>query len=327
MSKPDNTTIADSWNTYWQGTGDVGAFSSGGVNHPAIDEFWRGYFSSLGSTAKAKKRRMVDLATGNGAVVELVLAQSSLADMEITCVDISAAAIDNVVSRFPAVTGLVADAQSIPLDDAGFDLATSQFGIEYAGLHAVLEAARLVTAGGSLAMVLHIEDGVVHRECAANLNAVRELQAAKFVSLALDFFRAGFAAVRGADRRAYDDAGRALAPAIETAENILRRYGKDIAGETIFRLYNDVGNIHSQLIQYAPEDVLGWLEKMDNELIEYAERMSSMIASATSVVEFESLCDRLVHSGFDVSLREPLLPKDSETPVAWALVATKRLSE
>lgn len=326
MSKPDNSTVADSWNTYWAGTGDVGAFSSGGVNHPAIDEFWTEFFAHALASPQSSPLRIIDVATGNGAVVELLLEQSTDTKLDITCVDISAAAIDNVVKRFPTVTGVVADALSIPRNDGEFALVTSQFGIEYAGLSAIPEAARLVAAGGQLAMVMHIEDGIVHQECSANLNAVRELQATNFVTLARAFFVAGFGAVRGGSRTAYDQAGRALAPAIEKTEGILKRYGQGIAGETISRLYNDVGTIHSQLPKYQEKDVIPWLDTLHGELDEYAQRMTSMLSAALSKSDLDSLTRDLGRDDFDVSQAEPLLPCDADSPVAWVIVAKKRMS-
>lgn len=324
MRNSDKSKVADSWDTYWQGTGDIGAFSSGGVSHPAIDAFWTEEFAAIFSAAAGMQLSVADIATGNGAIIERLFAAGDEPRPMLTCIDISAAAIDNVTQRFPDVVGVVADAKSIPLEDAGFDLVCSQFGVEYAGLEAVHEAARLVAEDGVIAMLMHIEHGVVHQECAANHAAVTALQEADFVPLAIDFFKAGFAAVRGADRAPYDEAGRRFSGTIQAVESILQQFGKDVAGETIFRLYNDIGNIHSQLPKYDPSDVIPWLEKMQGELVEYAERMSSMIDSATSERQFTTLCDELSANGFVFTHREPLLPAGTSTPVAWALLGKRQ---
>ena len=67
-SRRDSSQVASSWNTYWHGTGDVGAYSSGGVSHPAIQAFWDEYFQTVQQEFDALK--FIDIASGNGAVVE-----------------------------------------------------------------------------------------------------------------------------------------------------------------------------------------------------------------------------------------------------------------
>ncbi|WP_188310289.1 class I SAM-dependent methyltransferase [Arenimonas fontis] len=52
------------------------------------------------------------------------------------------------------------DAAALPFPDACLDLCMSQFGIEYAGLQAWREAARVLRSGGELAAVLHHVDAL-----------------------------------------------------------------------------------------------------------------------------------------------------------------------
>lgn len=267
---------------------------------------------------------MIDLATGNGAVVEVALGTSGIESLSVTCVDVSPAAIENVERRFPGVSGVVADALSIPLEGDSFELATSQFGVEYAGVDAIYEGARLLAPGGQLAMLLHIEDGSIFKECDDSLNAIRRLGDTQFIPYAAELFRTGFAAVSGADRVPYDNAGRQLAPAIQEVESIMDKYGEHVAGDTIARLYDDVGRIHSALPRYDRDEVLSWLEKMNGELDAFAERMSSMIDAAMHKDAFAEVCRRLGEGGFTMQRAEPLLPHGQSLPLAWALIATKQ---
>jgi SAM-dependent methyltransferase len=322
MKTTDPSSSGKSWDTYWRGTGDAGAFSSGGVSHPAIHAFWNDFFGSL--QANSVTPRMIDLATGNGAVVEVALGMTGIENAGITCVDSSSAAIENVERRFPGISGIVADALAVPLDDGGFDLATSQFGVEYAGTDAIYEAARLLTTGGQLAMLLHVEGGSVYKECSDNLNAIRRLLKANFIPLATELFKTGFAAVRGADRAPYDAAGLQLAPAVKEAETIMGEFGEHVAGDTIARLYSDVGSIHSQLPDYDPDEVLGWLDTMNDELSDFAGRMSSMTNVAMGQDTFERVCQKLGEKGFTMQRAGPLTPEGQSLPLAWALIASKR---
>lgn len=322
MRKPDPSPSGKSWDTYWHGTGDVGAFSSGGVDHPAIRAFWSEFFATL--TGLSTPPRMIDVATGNGAVVEVALTTSNITSSNITCVDISEAAIENVGRRFPGVSGIVADALAVPLEDYVFDLATSQFGVEYAGTAAIHEAGRLLAPGGRLAMLIHIEGGTIFKECDENFKAIRRLCEARFVPCAAELFRTGFAAVRGGDRGAYDAAGRRLQTAVTEAEAIMAEYGEQVAGETIARLYDDVGRIHSELQQHDPEEVLAWLDKLNGELPAYAERMTSMTDAALNQDTFDQVCDELAGNGFSIQRAEPLMPQGQNISLAWVLIAEKQ---
>ena len=319
--KPVTSQVADSWDTYWHGTGDVGAYSSGGVNHPAILSFWDEFFQGVKQDYNEPK--IIDIASGNGAVVERALATFGAEQPDFTCLDVSDAAIKNIRDRFPQVDGIVTDARSIPLDSGSFDIATSQFGVEYAGLEAINEVARLPASGGRLALLLHNKAGSIHRECVESLDAIVRLQESRFIPFTIDMLSAGFKAVRGADRAAYETAAKKLAPAIGVLEAIMKQYGQHVAGDTIARLYNDVGQIHQEIQHYEPTEVLDWLGRMDGELDAYAERMSSMSNSAIDAETFEQICAGLRSRDHTIERAEPLMAAGLDLPLAWVLVAFK----
>lgn len=321
MQNSDAPSVGKSWDAFWQGTGDTGAFAGGGVAHPSIRLFWSEFFRLVKDNYATPK--LIDLATGNGALVDLALQILANEASAYTCVDVSAAAIDNVERRFPGVNGIVADAVSVPLKDQAFDIVMSQFGVEYAGNDAFAESARLLAPGGQLALMLHIENGSIHKECADSLAAIERLQDSAFVPLSIDFFKAGFAAVRGADRAPYDAAGAKLAPAIDAAESIMSEYGEDVAGETIARLYSDVGQIHSKLPNYDADEVLGWLNTMDAELDAYKGRMTSMLNASVSHPAFDTLRGDLIAAGLTPTTAAPLGANDGDLPLAWVLVAKR----
>lgn len=321
MNEPGSSSTSKSWDTYWAGTGAAGAFSSGGVSHPAVTAFWEGLFADIG--VRNSGYSMLDIATGNGAVVERAFAGPAADAIDVTCVDLSDAAIDNVVARFPKITGIVADAREIPLDDARFDLVTSQFGVEYAGTAAIAEAARLVVEGGRMAMLLHTDTGSIYRECSDSRAAITALQEARFVPLARAFFEAGFNAVRGGDRTAYDDAGRKLSPAVQAAEQIIAKFGDNVAGGTVAKLYADVARIHERIQHFDPAEVLQWITAMEAELEAYIARMSSMMSAAIDSPTFDTICQQLQQRGFELQAAAALLPAGEDVPLAWTLVATR----
>jgi ubiquinone/menaquinone biosynthesis C-methylase UbiE len=318
---PDPSQTSKSWDKYWQGTGDIGAFTSGGVSHPAIRAFWDELFNI--ANLNYNNPSLIDIASGNGAVVESALAAFD-GKNQITSLDISDAAIDNINSRFPTVKGVVADACSIPRESGSFAMVTSQFGVEYAGQDAIFEAARLVSKDGLLALLMHCDSGTIHKECLQSLEAIERLKKSQFISIAIEMFDSGFKAIQGAPRSTYESAAKKLGPAIGELEAIMKQYGQHVAGDTIARLYNDVGQIHQRIQHYDPEDILNWLNRMEQELDAYAKRMSSMSQSTINNTNFDLIKAGLEERNFSIERAETLLVPEHDFPMAWILVAKKQ---
>ncbi len=321
MNEPNKPSGTRGWDTYWQGTQDADAYASGGASHPTITSFWHEALRQI--LAPTTNARILDIATGSGAVIESIFHHSIDANQDITCLDISDAAIDSVRRKFPAIVGIVADARSIPLESSRYDLVTSQFGIEYAGLDSLDEATRLIAPGGTLALLMHIRPGLIFDECRSALDAVQRTQKSEFIERSLRFLEAGFAAVRGADRALYDQAASDLNPAIEKLESILSEHGDHVAGGKIASLHSDVQRIHTRIQFYDAKEVVEWLRTMDRELADYGARMASMCDAANDERTFGDVSKRLRKHGLRIIQGEPLLPTDATLPIAWALRAVR----
>ena len=313
--------VIESWDSYWQGAQTSGAYTGGGSSHPLVTSFWTHFF--VVGKDRNSTPRIIDIASGNGAVVDCANTAFEGQLPEFTCLDVSASAIRILEERFPGVQGIVADAASIPLDSASFDIVTSQFGVEYAGLEAVNEVTRLLAPGGELALLLHHRDGVIYEQCSASLDATRQMQTAGFIPKCIRMFETGFAALQGGDRAAYNAAGKQFAPAIKAMEAILAQHGADVADGTILRLYRDVRTIHGRMPHYEPGEVTGWLEKLNEETEAYAGRMASMLDVAIDDARFRQVCTELNEQGIEVLRAEPLASADDKPPLAWVLVAKK----
>jgi len=314
--------VIESWDSYWQGAQTSGAYTGGGSSHPLVTSFWTHYF--VFAKDRSVSPRVIDIASGDGAIVKCAhkVYEGQLPDF--TCLDVSESAIRILEERFPGVRGIVADAASIPLASASFDIATSQFGVEYAGLDALDELTRLVRPGGELALLLHHSGGTIYEQCKASLDATRQMQAAEFIPRCIAMFEAGFSALKGGDRAEYSAAGKQFAPAIKATEAILAKYGGDVADGTILRLYRDVRTMHGRMRHYEESDVVGWLTRLQEETEAYAGRMASMLDVAIDDARFQQMCTGLSEQGFEILRAEPLASADSEPPLAWVLVAKKK---
>lgn len=157
----------DQWDRYWR-YGSLHSFSqvAGGNYDGAIARFWEDQFSALQDGS-----RLVDIATGNGALPLLALETGERAGRAFHLAGVDLANIDPPATvTDPALAGRLQEiefhprtpAEALPFDDASVDLACSQFGLEYSDLPlSVGEIARILRAGGRLAAVIHHAESVL----------------------------------------------------------------------------------------------------------------------------------------------------------------------
>jgi len=321
MNDTDSTELVQSWNDYWQGAAGPTARKRGGVNHTAFPSIWS---QALGEFVTAHPDgKVLDIGTGDGVVLAYLEQVPGSKLENVSAVDVSEHAIAGMQRRFPAVTGVVADAADIPLESGQFDLVTSQFGIDHAGPKAIDEAIRLLAPGGSLFFLMYIRPGELYRECTTAIDALQRVQQSGFVPLAREFFTAGFAAVQGADRAPYDAAAKKLNPAIRELEAVLQEHGEHVAGDMLAYLHSTVQTMHSRIQHYNPDEVLAWLDAIGKELSQHLQRMTSMHDAALDPDAFDQLCKRLEEAGLSVDNAAPLKMSEDELPVAWVLQASR----
>jgi SAM-dependent methyltransferase len=222
------------------------------------------------------------------------------------------------------VNCIVADALRPPFGARSFAVVTSQFGLEYAGPGALAEAARLVAPGGVLAAVLHLRDGGIFRECATNREAIDGFRNSALLPRFDDVYRAAWAVKQSAGAiDALREADRKLAASVKDCEEVLRRFGREVAGGTLYRIYQDVGHMHARLGAYDPGEMATWIEKMGRELDSYAGRMASMLAAALDTSQIARATRELVGAGLGIRLGGVLKFGQPPAPCAWAIVAER----
>ena len=310
---------AKSEDAYWQDIAGVSKPTEGGARFLELEAFWYRFFS--GAQQRFNRPALLDIATGDGALLSSALSVFGKEGADYSCVDISAAAIAMIRERFPYVTGTVAEGRATSLASSAYDLVTSQFGIEYAGPDAFAEAARLVATDGELVLVMHHDQGVVFEESVQKLEALRLLQHSDFIEAASKMLRLGFAAAQGGDRQPYEAAAKQLNPAVGAMEQIMLQYGQQAADGMVMYLYDRVAQIHENLLRYEPQEVSHWLARMSHEIASYEQRLMTMCDSAISQARFEALCQQFRHLGFELLRAESLLTEADNRPLAWLLMA------
>jgi SAM-dependent methyltransferase len=324
-SLTESSTVAHDWDAYWRGSSDGMAFASEGVGHPLVLQFWHDFFAQTRHSRPGAA--FLDFASGNGAIVDAAVQAFGNELPSFTCIDTSKSAIEMLKIRYPGVEGLVADALSVPLPSATFDIATSQFGVEYAGVEAVNEMARLIVPGGQIVLLMHIKDGAIFEECTANLRAVQKMQEIGFIAAAIEMFDEAHTCLRGDSpdnsRENYDAAAQRMLPIYREMDSIMNEYGEHVAGDTVVQLYREVDRINGRLMHHDPVEVIEWLKNTNSELDAYNGRMSSMCEAALDKATFDELKQGLEEQGFTIEQSGPLGQSESQLPLAWSLIATK----
>jgi SAM-dependent methyltransferase len=148
----------ENWSRHWaSGAAHSCVGTYGPLYGGAIAAFWRAVLARLPAAA-----RVLDIATGNGALPRLIVEDPALPARP-TCDAIDLAAIaPGWIDALPAVqrqrvrfhAGVAAE--DLPFALGSFDLVVSQYGIEYADLpRALAEAGRVLRPGGGFAAVMH----------------------------------------------------------------------------------------------------------------------------------------------------------------------------
>lgn len=320
-------STAGAWEQYWRRTREAAAHRGGGPQDEVLGRFWASFFAE--ALSRAERPRLLDVACGNGAVTRYALDASRRpagANTFILGLDRSPSALEDFHKRYASVPGVVADARRTPFPDGCFDIVASQFGLEYAGVEAIEEAARLVSPEGSLAAVVHLKGGAIFRECSANLEAMGAVRDSGILRLTKDVFETGKAAER--DPARVDEFRRVearFAAAVQAVDGILERMGEAIAGGAVRRLYADIAQMYGRTHAYDAKEVAIWTANMASELEAYAQRMSGMLAAAVDGDAMDEYARRVTARGLSVRIREPLLMGVGvQEPAAWALVCDRR---
>lgn len=317
----------EGWDEYWRRTREAAAHRGGGPQDEVLARFWASFFDD--ALARSETARLLDLGCGNGAVARFALQAVSRAGRPaplVLGVDSSLSALNDLRKRFPSVAVVAADAKRIPFPDACFDVISSQFGLEYAGMDAFSEAARLVAAAGTLAAVIHLKDGALYRECAVNLEALTVVRECGILPATREVFRASRALTRGnGSRAAFSRADEELAAAVRKVDEVLRDRGEAVAGGAVYRLYADICHMYGRMRAYEPGEVATWADAMAREVEAYTGRMSSMLAAAIDDRGLDEIARRAASRGLSIRVREELrMGPGSGEPAAWVLVCDRR---
>lgn len=299
----------DPWDRYWA-YGNLHSFSqvTRGNYGGGIAEFWRARFEALADGA-----RVVDVATGNGALALLALDAAAATGRRFTIHGTDLAAIDPVAQvadedlrerlaqiRFHPRT----PAESLPFADATVDFACSQFGLEYSDTtRSIPELARVLRPGGRVALIVHHGDSSFVRSASDEARGIDYvLDDARVYLKTRNFLRA-----LAETRPSRGGAGGALPPkaakkrrAVDEAIAAVQNAARERANpRELLGPLNYVQEVLAMTGRVGPGEALDWLEEARQRVASMRRRLADMQAAACGEEDIVAIEQRLASAGFE----------------------------
>jgi len=276
-------TTADKWTRYWS-DGRIAACMAddSGTYGDLLGQQWRQWIGRLPAAA-----RVLDLATGNGALIHLALSSRQGDSLHLTGVDyasiqpwlkLPAAAQPRV--RFYGQTNI----EQLPFAANMFDAVISQYGAEYAAtLPALTEAVRVLAPGGQLRWVCHHQRSKVYRNTCNEIGHARfVLEQAQPDVLLQALLRTQIDGDRFIEQSHQRTAATPQRQALDAALQACMQRLRESAGKSDFldMVMQNLGYLYQHRESHAPDLVLQKVAEVRVEMEVYLGRMQALVDSA-----------------------------------------------
>lgn len=317
------------WDQFWSaGRGACCAAEDGLRSSEDLQRPWRSFFAGLKASA-----RVLDLCTGNGAVLLLALDCAERNGVQVELHGVDAASIEppadlpELSDRLARITFHArTEVTALPFGDATFDYVASQYGIEYTPLAETgAELLRVLRPGGRGQFILHAAEGVTVDYARRELTDIAELLRDDGI----------FEAAREALRRVCSvERGPATNEEIEAARSAHDEFHERLAAmgsswrqRTAADVFRETGSIlqHTFLNRQAfPLDVL--LDKVleTEESVElHGDRLRALMAAARTSEDCRKFVQYLVELGSGEANFEALYDAGGEHQFGWLIRVRK----
>ncbi len=327
---------SDQWSQFWSRdsiTTFVRPFD--GNYDGEFADFWNAQFARL-----AEGARVVDLATGNGAIA--LLAQQYAVEraktFEVIGIDyaeINPAGVLAAHAELRPLLAAIAFRGGVRIESSGLaadsiDLLTSQYGFEYADIDAaVTEAWRVLKRGGRMALIMHHDESIVVAHAREGLDQVQFcLQKEQIDKRVAALVKIVGQAVTSEQRRALKSNRK--------AESVRKKLNASLTRiKQRSQAYTDpdgfmgvmVPNLLKVFGEYKEASVaqkLAHVREVRTAFDAYRERMADLAGAALSPEQLETLVEKLAATGFVVEKRGTLHYKGGL--MGWTLEVDKPLA-
>jgi SAM-dependent methyltransferase len=310
----------------WDGAGGTHDARDAAVTGVAKSEVFqslcRAFFDQIQNDLKdqADALLFLDLACGAGVVTDIaisVFVAPLPKELSLFGVDYSSSAAHQFSSKFQAsgavANGVVADALALPFRSASIDVAFSQFGLEYAGVGAVMNAGRLIAPKGKIMCLTHCRNGAIEVECRENFRLADMILASEVFGCGRRIF------AEPEDLQAPQKLGKTLQDLHAAANASPASAGKRL----LMRLGSDLNRLAARRTAFDPREALGWLDANAAEISMYRDRMQSMIGAALDAAQIGDVVECWKAEGLKVEEPLAVTMDGVSEPSAWRLSARR----
>lgn len=293
------------WSRFWK-QGYITTFGASLAHNydGPVRAFWTGVFEELPPAT-----RILDIATGNGAVATLAVQLGDAAGKAFEVAGSDIAKIHPAVQSDPATERLRsrvdfhshAPCESLPFEADSFDLAVSQFGFEYSDTdEALREMRRVLSPEGRFVAICHHADSGLIRDSRRELEVYRA---------ALDEFD-----LFGRLERYFVNLGRgSLGGSVETlaqAQQRARRWSEELnaavntfqarfpADECSLEVVGAISGLARRARDLGRDKSLDEVNAAGREFSQARQRLSDMVHAALGPDQMEALAAAAKRAGF-----------------------------
>ena len=296
------------WDRYWQCDRIASCFDGAGASNydESIAAGWTGFLERLPPRA-----RIIDLCTGNGAIALFAAGVSQCAAKEFAITAVDRADIDPpaYVSRNSAELAAInfvarTEVEALPFADGSFDVAISQYGLEYCDLSAAVpEVARVIAPGGKARFVVHAADGSVAAAAEAMLADIEML--VERIDL-VGASRRCFQAVAKVETGDASPAAREQAcKAVAYFKSALQQTSGYVARATDKVLVNNSGGVMLDAFQARQQvgfdAVFAKVDCVETEILAHRGRLQALLDAALDFAGASRLAEQLRAAGAEES--------------------------
>jgi len=310
-------TNNDYWSEYWRTDGKLGEVfvDAKGAKPDYLIEHWQGQLARVGEGSK-----LLDVACGGGSIFE-DLDERKRESLFLHASDLSESATQLLKQRLPEVETSCSPATQLPYSDEEFDFVVSQFGIEYAGIDAFNEAARVLAPGGCINLLMHYKDGYIDKRNESLIIGAKAAISSRFVETAIDLINLSFQGTPSKLRKAKQ--------AFQLSERAVSNCMQDHPHGIHEHLYFGFMDMYSRYQNYHQYDITDWLNAMRKDVIKTIKKIQAIRRVSLDGKDLKKIEERLSASKLsEIRIEKftvPNIDSDGEaSPLAWHLTAFKK---
>lgn len=305
------------WDAYWQ---DRRLYSAGVDSDPVIAQTLEQHWALL-ARALPEGSRVLDIACGNGCVGLSMLRSVEAGGGALAITGIDSAAIDpprfvpeqaDVLQRmtFRPHTSM----EKLPFENESFDVAVSQFGVEYGTVRdALTEAARILRPHGLFTALALPARGPAVRAANISLKQCRQiLRGGELFECAITVANA-LNEAESKDRAG--DSGEILQLFNVEAERTVRKFGNDDC-DVVFAIILGLQRVFVERKATPLDQQIAAIQTLRTRLAEYAARAQALIRAALSDQALDEMKRNIVAAGFKLTETKQIMVGAHGT-VAW----------